>query len=458
MRSNLWKPYVFAFVLALSLLGQCGLAIGAPDTTRLITLEEAYRMALATHEQIAIAEKEIQKSKLMPYKAFSLMLPHVNLSGEYNTVKKPIVSTAGNLIIVPKDQTYGGVRVTNSIFNPDYFPQRREGYETIKKSINKFYQTIQDVLFLVAQQYYLVLRSAELVDNAKQMIKLGIEEVKTTKVKFASGAVTEEAVLRAELDLATAQNKFIESTNQHTLARDVLKNLISLKTPEQYGVQKPSPLPEVRESYETLLGKAYDHRYDHKVALTEIELAKTELEKVKAKFLPSVDASWEYYGVKHPNFDQDANNWMATVSVKIPVLEGGLRIWNLKEKYETIQQAKLSLDDKRRNIKNEVRDGLLTTQNNKSLLLQLQKQLSLAQKNYDIIYSKYKYGAATILDLSQAFTTLLSAKTELINKTYEYQMSLLNLDKLTGDFVVLFIRDTRPLSDNNYQIDSKKSN
>jgi len=449
-RHNLWGTYFLVMLIALASLGQCTPASGAQEASRLLTLEEAYKMALATHEQIAIAEKEIKKSKLMPYKAFALMLPHVTLTGQWQQVNKPITSSPGNLLILPHDQTLGDIKVTNAIFNPNYFPQRREGHETINKNINNYYQTIQDVLFQVARQYYQVLRSGEQVENAKQMIKLGHEQVRTTKVKFAAGAVTEEVVLRAELDLASAENKFIESTHQNKLAKDTLRHLIALKMP-QYEVVKPSALAEVQESYETLLGKAYGHRYDHKMALGQIELAKTDVEKVKAKFLPSVDASWEYYGVKHPQFDQEANNWIAMISVKLPVLEGGLRVWEIKEKLGSLEQAKLALDDKRRNIKVEVEDTMLTMRNNKSLLFQLQKQVVLAQKNYDIIYSKFKFGAATILDLSQAFTTLFSFKTDLINRTYDYQVSLLSLNKAIGEFVILLIRDTRPLNDNSFR-------
>jgi outer membrane protein len=443
-----WCKTISVVALLVLALGQCSFAAEPQGTGGRLTLDEAYRMALASHEQIAIAEKEIQKSKLLPYKAFSLMLPHVDLTGQYLQVNKPISTGINNLVIVPHTQLYGEFKVTNSIFSPDYFPQRRKSLESISKSINQYYQTIQDVLFQVAKQYYQVLQSGEQVEVARQMLKLGHEEVRTTKSKFASGAVTEDAVLRAELDLSAAENKLIENKNQNKLATDTLRHLIALKTP-QYEVAKPAPLPEVRDSYATLLGKAYDHRYDYKLAVTEINLAKTDIDKVKAKFLPSVDASWQYYGVTHPSWEQESNNWLATVQVKMPIMEGGLRVWELREKQESLQQAKLSLDDKKRTIKTEVEDALLNTQNNKMLLLQLQKQVNLAQKNYDIILTKFKYGGATILDLSQAFTTLSSSKTDLVNKTYGYQLSLLVLDKAVGQFVLLLTRETKPLSDHN---------
>jgi len=445
--------YLLVVLLAVIVPGAWATGLRAQEGNRLLTLEEAYKQALQTHEQILIAEREVTKANLLPYKAFSLMLPHADANGAYMTVNKPINTTSPGYgpiqpktaIILPHDQTMGGVTVKNSIYNPDFFPQRRKAHETIDKTISNYFQVIQNVLGEVALKYYQVLRADELVQTARELIKTAQEEVRNSKVRLASGAVTEDVVLRAELDLAAAENKLIESSNQLRLARSILKNLISLNLVD-YTVAKQAPLPEVTESYETLVSKAYDYRYDHKIALAEVDLAKTEIELVKAKFQPSVDANWDYYAVKHPRWDQEANNWTAMLTVKVPILEGGLRYWELREKNESLQQAKLSLNDKRRNIRIEVEDTMLTAQNDKSLLFKLQKQVELAQKSYDITFSKFKFGAATIMDVSQAFAALASAKTELINKKYDYQISLLKLDKAEGIFVLDLIRSASPLS------------
>jgi outer membrane protein len=440
------RRWLLALLLAMIIPGSVGVAeSNAQEGTRVLTLEEAYRQALQTHDQILIAEKEVKKANLLPYKAFSMMLPHADAIGAFQKVNKPIESTIGNVVILPHDQTLGGFRVRNSIYNPDFFPQRRKAHEVIDRNINNYFQVIQNILGEVVLKYYQVLRADELVQTSRELIKTAQEEVRNSKVKLASGAVTEDVVLRAELDLAAAENKLIESSNQLRLARSILKNLISLNAVD-YTVAKQAPLPEVTENLETLLSKAYDYRFDHKMALAEVDLAKTEIDLVKAKFQPTVDASWDYYAVKHPRFDQESNNWTAMVNVKLPILEGGLRHWELKEKQESFQQAKLSLNDKRRNIRIEVEDSMLAAQNDKSFVLKLQKQVELAQKSYDITSSKFKFGAVTITDVSQAFASLASAKTELINKKYDYQISLLKLNKAEGIFVLDIIRSNSPLS------------
>ncbi|MGP8050911.1 MAG: TolC family protein [Desulfobaccales bacterium] len=430
---------LLAIILALAVT-----ASRAQERTQVISIEDAYRMALQSHELILISEKEIDKSKLGTKKALAMMLPHADLSGTYQTVDKAITqSNILNVInILPKDQTMGDIKVTNSIYNPNYFPARRQANETIDKTTNNCYQVIQDVLLQVGKEYYLVLRANELVQNSKGLIQTAQEAVRESKVKFAAGAVTEDVLLGSLMDLATMENKLISDSNRLRLAKDDLRNLISLKT-ANFEVAKPAHLTEPNQSYETLLGSAYDHRFDHKMSISDVELAKSGVEVVKAHFQPSLDVSWEYYSVHHPRYDQDANNWAAVASVTFPFLEGGLRVWELREAKETLEQAKLSLADKRRSIRMEVDSAMLTVYNNKSLLLKMQSQIDLAQKNYEIVFSKFKHGAATIVDLSQALSALGSAKTDLINKTYDYQTSLLDLQKATGIFVLDFITGLR---------------
>jgi len=442
-RSPCLKRYVLILMTVMVLMGGRALAAGAPEPGRRLTIEESYELALKTHEKIKIAEKEVAKSRLLPYKAFSLMLPHIDAIGAYQQVRTPIQSSLTKVSILPRDQTLGDLRVSNAVINPDFLPMRRKAHEVIDRNVSNYLQVIQNVLGEVALQYYQILRGRDLVQNARELLKIAQEEIRTSKVKADAGAVTEEVVLRAELDMAAAETRFIEATNFLRLSRDNLKNLLSMNT-GGYEVVKPALLPEAEDNYETMVSQALEYRHDHKMALVDVELAKTEVSLVKAKYFPSVDASWDYYGVKHPKFDQRPNNWAAMLTVKVPVAEGGLRTWELKEKQESLQQAKLALEDKRRTIRMEVDDALITAQNTKTLLHKVQKQVDLAQKSYDIIFSKYKFGAATILEVSQAFATLDAARTDQINKAYDHQVALLQLDKARGTFVLEHVRASSP--------------
>jgi outer membrane protein len=423
--------------------GERVMAAGAEEPGLKVSIGDSYDLALKNHEKIKIAEKEVAKSRLLPYKAFSLMLPHAEAIGAYKMVRSPITSSLGRVVIVPKDQTLGDLRISNALVNPEFLPQRRKAHEIIDKNVSNYLQVIQNVLGEVALQYYQILRGRDLMKNAEELIKVAQEEVRASKVKLNSGAVTQEVMYRAELDMAAAETRFIDAANFLRLSKDNLKNLVSLKT-GSFDVMEPARLPDAKDNYESMVSQAMEYRYDHKMAMVDVELAKTEVTLVKAKFMPSVESSLDYYAVKHPAFDQRSNNWGFMVTGRVPLAEGGLRALELREKQESLQQANLALEDKRRSIRMEVEDALTTAQKTKTLLYRVQRQVDLAQKSYDIIFSKFKFGAATILEVSQAFATLDAAKTDQINKTYDHQVALLQLDKAKGTFVMEQVKSASP--------------
>jgi outer membrane protein TolC len=82
------KTILSPFILLVSLSILCLLPLpsfaDSKDRYSNLSLEEAYKLALGTHEKIKIAALEINKSKLLPKKAWSIMLPHASTSGAYN--------------------------------------------------------------------------------------------------------------------------------------------------------------------------------------------------------------------------------------------------------------------------------------------------------------------------------------------------------------------------------------
>jgi len=62
------------------------------------------------------------------------------------------------------------------------------------------------------------------------------------------------------------------------------------------------------------------------------------------------------------------------------------------------------------------------------------------------------------MDVSQAFAALSSAKTDLINKTIDYQISLLSIQKAEGIFVLDLIRSNVSLAPNAQDRQNNKNN
>ncbi|MHC4455484.1 MAG: TolC family protein [Planctomycetota bacterium] len=419
----------------------------AQENLKLISIHEAYDLALETHEHIAIAQKEVEKSKLLPKKANTLLIPRMSINGGYTRLNDPIEFdieigsfTLPSIETIPEEQWLGNFNFTQPIYEGKFFPLRRLAYQALESTIEDYYQIIQKVLFQVSEAYYEVLKAKELVENAKEISNLTREELRVSKVKFKAGDVTEDVVLRSELNLTRAQSKLIKSTNGLQLAKGVLKSLIGMET-LRFDVVNPPELKKYSGSYEDLVHKSFASRHDYKRALLRVDIAKSDIELVKTRFHPKIEATWDYFRIDDPAFLQDEDYWAAALRVEIPILEGGLRFLDLKEKHGSLRQAKLALNALKDNIQLEIKDGMLTELTEKSLLANLTKQVELAEKNYEIVFAKFKFGAATSVDLNEALVSLDSARTELIIKKYDYQMTLLSLKKAIGIFASNIIKD-----------------
>ena len=440
-----YKYLFLVSIVLLSLLRSSG--VSCAQEVKLLTLEEAYRSTMKTDERIMIAEKEIKKSRLLPKKAWSVMLPNISVEGSYSQLDEAIEyrPRIDNTIVfapvetVPEDQLRGNFEVSQPVYRARFFPLRQQAFQKVDRSTESYCQTIQENLFGTAQAYYEVLKAKELVQNAEEILKLAEEGLRVSRVRLASGEVTEDVLLRSELDVTSAQRKLIESKNDLKLAKDTLNSLVGMKL-GKYDVVKPPALPPLRETYKTLINKAFEHRHDYRIALLDIQIAEADKQLVKARFHPRMEATWNYNVVDDPAFDQDENYWVASFGIILPLFEKSSRIWDLKEKQESILQTRLALEDMRKSIRIEVEGAMLTVQTHESILKNLRKQVELAQKNYDIIFSQFEFGSATALDLNQALTTLDSAKTNLITKTYDYQVVLLRLEKAIGMFALEFKR------------------
>ena len=125
---------------------------------------------------------------------------------------------------------------------------------------------------------------------------------------------------------------------------------------------------------------------------------------------------------------------MMTLSVNMPIFEGGLRWFNLKEKKMEANQAHLRYERLKKEIETEVKNSYLETQTLKSIISALAKEAELTKQTYEITRERYSVGQSNSIDLMDALNRFNSIRVELSAKSYEYQLALLNIQRVTGTF------------------------
>ena len=400
--------------------------------TPVYALEDVFNLALQEHPRIRAAERRVVISRLLPARARVEMMPKLNAYGTYNHADRPILYYDRE--VVPEDQTMGDLELLQPLFKMTFFPRRRQAFEEIEGSRQEYFQQIQDTLYQVAQAYYQVLQARELLRNARDFVDLTAEGMRVSETMFKAGQVTEDVVVRAELNVTKARGNLLESENNLELQKNILRNQARIRA-RDFEVAPPPGLQPPAEDFETIFKRALASRHDYQAAKQQVKVSDLDVEIAEANFWPSLEGAVRYYVNNNPAYDQDFNYLLSSVQLSIPLYDGGTRYSQLREQRENLKIARLALRELYDTIKVNLHTSLTNIDSYRNRLENLKKQVDLAEKTYEMTNTRFSYGAATSLDRDQAVTDLNRARTELIVTSYEYQMELLNLRKVTGTFV-----------------------
>ena len=409
--------------------------------SRVIALEEAYRLAVVNEEQVAIAARELAKAKLLPWRAVALMTPRGEIGGSYSRNKDEIAFNAppearslfgGSSVIRPRNNWLTTFQVTQPLIEPSFFPSWRLGKDAVRAEEERYEFTIRGVLFGVAQAYYEVLRFEAQVKVAQDTLNLAREELKRAHVRFRVGEVTKTDILRAEVAVERAGRALVVDRNRLKLARTVLARTVGLL--EMVGVLEPTPAQAVESAYTSLLDQAYAHRQDLRAQNLAVRVASERKNMVLTRYFPQVNAQFSYPRLDPETFANRDKFWTLFVNLRWPLFDGGNRELDLLEANETLSQTKLRVTELEKQIRVEVREALLSVETLHATLETLHKEVALARENYEMTSKQYRVGLSTSLDVNTALNALNQVRTQLIDQTYTHQIALLNLDNAIGVF------------------------
>ena len=410
----------------------------------IIPLPEAYHLAIQNEERIKIAGRELGKAQLLPWRAVAHLTPRSDIRGIYTRNKDEIAfSGAGGVggaadlfggasTIRPLERWTGVFSITQPILEPSFFASRTLGKASVQESQERYNFTIREILLGVARAYYSVLRSQAQVTVARDTLALSQDELRQAQVRFRVGEVTKTDVLRAEVAVERGERTVVTDHNRLRLAYTTLARTIGV--PEPLGVMEPQPAVYSPVPYSQLLEQAYAQRQDFRAQEIRVDIVKQQKNLVLARYLPRVNARWEFPRLDVETFAERDKFWTLFLNFEIPLFDGGTRELDLLEQNENLAQSKLRVDQMRKDIQVEVKDALVTVETLGSTLNTLEKEVNLARENYNITSKQYRVGLATSLDLNTSLNALNQVRTQLIDQTYAYQVALLRLQQTTGVF------------------------
>lgn len=409
------------------------------------SLDDLYRIALASSETIKLAQENLTIATLGKDKARALLVPKLTAFGSFTQYSESKYSEGFDLgfgLVLPGSLLQAdhaanwGLRLnqTFSVSARELLAYRIAG-ENITRSTKDLNAVREEYLFAVATAYFDVLRVRKNLEIADANLERLTAYRSAAEKRLKVGEVTKTVLLRADAELSGARSDRLEAANGTELAMAVFTRLVGIK--ESFVLREERPPEEELPSLPLLQNKAFSERSD----LMSLDIAKTvageQVHFTRGTYWPNLSI----FGV-YNRWDQqpvpsafNRESIYGGVSLNFPFFEGGLRIAEVKEARAKERQTGYLYDDLRKSIGIEVEGAYLDALTQKGALKFLNDQIIFARDNYRAVVRQFELGLASSLDVMDANTLLVSAERTAAGAYYNYQLSRLRLQKATGVFL-----------------------
>lgn len=450
-----------------SLLLACSVAAAllAGGPSRAENLIDVYQAALRSDPVLREAEARRMAALEAKPQARGLLLPQVDVTGQYATRKSDSESTftqsvdhdddenTPNIIVqVPNDQkidsdfwTYDA-QVTQSLFRWDQWQALKRADAQVAVAEANFRAAQQNLLVRVSQAYFDVLAAEDTLAAAEATLEALTRQLEQADKRFEVGliAITDVQEARAAHDSATAgviAAKRTLATTQEVLRELTNETYTTLAKPaEQMPLDAPTPADE-----QAWVDRALENNLAVIAARLETEVAARDVKVARAGHYPTVELF-----ARRSEFDGDTtatNNGLTGpadstqtddtigVQVNIPIFSGGATQSRVRESVYLQRAAREKLEGTMRSAERETRDAYLGVLAEKARVQALAQAVKSSQTALEATEAGFEVGTRTTVDVLAARRTLFEAQRDYARSRYDYLINIVRLESAAGGLV-----------------------
>lgn len=407
----------------------------------LLSVDSLLQLGMAQNVQLRILHQQEEMARSRAKTARTAKLPEVQVGLKGGYLGQPIVFREGlshptrpqsphwlqNYEIDLSQPIYQGGRIRYSIEKAD-----------IEQKIAEL-QTLQneaDIKLALLEQYMQLFSLYKQQTVLARNIEESTKRLENIKSKKRQGLITNNDVLRSELQLTNDRLALQEVDNSLTLMSQQLDILLGLDeqtliVPDTTLLRQINPTSD----YADYLQKAYRDDWTMRRLRQETQLALNNQRLVKAEFLPQLSL---YAGntlarpITRTMADYYNNSWNIGLTLSYPLS-------SLYKNRHKLEEARLNIDAsqqqeelRKQSLRMEIRTALIRHQEAQDRVKSLELSVRQARENYRIMRNRY-FGQLSILtDLLDANSVLLDAELQLTTARARVIYTYYELQKACG--------------------------
>lgn len=425
------------------------------NNTVTLTVDQAVEFALKNSDSIKSADIDLAMKERAGKYGWNVLLPDVTASGTMNrisddTLKSNLGANAAYVKTTESMHWTGlfGVSAdwTFSFAYIEKIKIAKKGFEVGQISFEKAQREIK---VNVEKLFYGLLLQQESLKIKKDTLENSRQRYLQAEKNYNNGAAPEIKLLQTQVAYENAKPDVSKAENDFKASMDTFAFLIGYPVGTDI-VLSGSINPEyIDADYEQLMNKYAGYNLDLQNLDKNIELTEMGVKAANlGTFVPALKIKYSFMPMLSDFLDADkggypsGGDWKDNGSFSLTLA------WNLTnllpfsenrqqtaDTKDTLNKLKIQRNQLVENQKINVRKAVNTLNDAREQIDVMARNISLAQRSYEMTARSYRNGTTELLDLRDAEDQLNQAKLGLANQKFNYISALLDLEtELNIDF------------------------
>lgn len=404
-----------------------------------LSLQEAQEHAVASNRSLKNASLAVQEAYAQRWQTIASMLPQVDGSYSYSNycgysatlsmggMEVPVSMPNVGALGVTASMGINGQGIVGAILNTLAIDMQKLSLEQSEAELRG--NVMSSYVSVLALQSI-----SDLLDSSLVNIQ-GLEQM--TQHAVDAGAAEQTTADQLRVRVNTIKNSINQQKRNIELAYTSLKVLLDVPVETELILTDNIDKVLSPEAVLNLLGADFNvqNNLNYQLMAKNVELAKTNVHMAGWAYGPTVAVAYnysnqQYYGeggmrMTPPNLVQ--------VSVQMPLWSSGKRAAGVVEKKIAYEEAKNSLSETTDQLAIQYRQLCFNLTNAYETYLNEKDNIAVSQRVFDSATEKFKYGASSNLELTNASNDLINAQSTYVQAMLSLVNAQVELDKFLNN-------------------------
>ncbi|GMB00977.1 TolC family protein [Pelosinus sp. IPA-1] len=308
---------------------------------------------------------------------------------------------------------------------------REQAAQTIEQSKANALKARQNLVLDTTTAYFALLQSYNTLDLSRQSYEQMQTHLKNAALNYNNGIVAKSDVLRAEVELAAAEQNQFKAENNVQLAKTTLCNMMGVDLHTNFSVSDILPATYPVQDLDSYLGMARQERPDLKAMSAQMRVGKSAITAAQSGQLPTLNLNG-VYELKGNSFPANDASWSIMLNASWNVFDGGITTSRINQAQKNLAISQSQQQQLMDNIVLEVTQAYFNVEDASKRLLTAQKAAVKADEDYRIAQRRYTAGISPSVEILDSHVAFLNAKNSLIQTEFDYHTNYAKLLKATG--------------------------